>query len=349
MRIDSKLLWALTTLTLLASLGCEGDIAPNQRTPVIPESNDRDAGTSLPECPPPEGLEETDRVMRALYPNCAGCHRTGEKGYFASLDAFVSLLVANPRLVQPGAPDESELVRLLEGDGSGTAPHMPLAGAPYADLEDAALSMAEIRTWIAELGRVSVSTAPDPEASTIARLRADMFGEPLLRLLGLTTDDITSPAQEFGVPMLQARTEDYAVLSTDTVPPARNSGQSTVHLGLGGASIATSVTPDPTPNATFAQFVVPLSQRYCERSVALATSPLFSAADASTGSDEPERVKTNLRDLVLRFHGSVASDAEIDVLFDEVFVPVETDAGDPRRAWVAVCSTLIRDPRFVFY
>jgi hypothetical protein len=50
------------------------------------------------------GELSTDQVRLALAPWCAGCHLSGDTGFFASSEAFESLLVRNVRFVRPGQP-----------------------------------------------------------------------------------------------------------------------------------------------------------------------------------------------------------------------------------------------------
>ena len=70
---------------------------------------------------------ESDFIRLKLAPNCAGCHGEGTSApYFASAESFEGLIVQNPRFVVPGDPDNSEFVRLLEGNGTGAFTQMPL-------------------------------------------------------------------------------------------------------------------------------------------------------------------------------------------------------------------------------
>lgn len=298
---------------------------------------------------PPDDLVETDRIRNGLAPHCAGCHSGGELGYFASLDAFVALLASDERLVRPGEPEASELVSLLEGRGSGTVTQMPLAGLPYAQIEDARLSMEEIRGWIRGLGEVKVDVSADRDAPTVRRLPAEFLNGPLLAKLGMEVDDVQRTSSSYGVEVRYSRPNDYAVLDPDAVPGPINPVNSAAHYGLGGGSAAESITEDAAPNATFVQFLVPLAQRWCERSVALTDSPLFEAAGPNVGADSPELVKADIQRLGLHFWSETLEAEQVDTLFDEVFVPMIEASGDVERAWVGLCSVFIRDPRFLFY
>jgi hypothetical protein len=94
---------ALVLVTVLAS-ACAGEIGSRAAGPFgsdpIPPGPPGDPG-----CPPPPGSDSaTDRVRLGLAPTCEGCHREGDKGYFASLTAFESLLVRDARRYGPAAP-----------------------------------------------------------------------------------------------------------------------------------------------------------------------------------------------------------------------------------------------------
>ena len=141
-----------------------------------------------PDCSTPPELVETKKIMDGLSPQCAGCHRAenGGLGFFTSLDTFVNLMVANPSLVVPGAPDESRLVKLLEGTAAGTVTQMPLAGKPYADLPNTELTMEQVRSWITDLQPLVVSEVPSRDAPTSSRLPAPIFEYGVPELLGIT-------------------------------------------------------------------------------------------------------------------------------------------------------------------
>src|SRR5262245_15792806 len=83
-------------------------------------------------CLPPSGA--TAKMFQGLKPFCAGCHTAGARGFFASVEVFDALIVRDPRLMTPGQPDTSELLRLLEGRGTGAFKKMPPDQAPYTTL-----------------------------------------------------------------------------------------------------------------------------------------------------------------------------------------------------------------------
>ena len=135
---------------------------------------------------PPSSV--TEHVYRQLKPHCIGCHDSGVRGYFNSMNAFQSLLVSDPRLVAPGNPDGSELVRLLEGRGTGAFTQMPIGGPTYA-ADDTDIRMSEIRAWITALGAQARSIRPDPDAPVITRMSAAQMQRALYQQLGLVHGD----------------------------------------------------------------------------------------------------------------------------------------------------------------
>lgn len=95
-------------------------------------------------------------IAPLLKDHCAPCHLTGEEGGHMSLypAAAYKTLVGVPSTesplprVKPGEPDQSYVVRKLEGthiEAGGSGMRMPLEGGP---LEAAEIKL--IRSWISE-------------------------------------------------------------------------------------------------------------------------------------------------------------------------------------------------------
>jgi hypothetical protein len=294
---------------------------------------------------------ETERVYQGLKPHCQGCHAQGARGYFASLDTFQSLLVSNPQLVTAGKPDDSELVRLLEGRGSTAFKQMPLSGKTYAQLVadgTATLSVADVRAWIQGLGAQQRDVRPDPDAPRIARLSATQAQRALYQQLGLTHDDFFITAYEFGIPMAESRGDDfYPLQPPDAVPAPRQPATAERFYGLGGGSVHTQTTPDRTPSPNFALTLTQVSQRWCRLALAkTGNTALFPAGTARTAN--PADVKATLRRWSLHFLGERFTDAQVDALYTDVFVPLSTPT-DTEPAYVGVCSYFIRHPHWIFY
>jgi hypothetical protein len=73
-----------------------------------------------------------------------------------------------------------------------------------------------------------------------------------------------------------------------------------------------------------------------------------SAGPDDTSAAAPDKIKKNIGSLARNIFAERIDAAEIDALYSRVFLPYEKAAG-PRNGWVAVCSVLLRDPRFLFY
>ena len=68
--------------------------------------------------------------------------------------SFQDLIVNNRELVVPGDPDDSELVHLLEGNGSGVFTQMPIQGDAFSMMSAAGeteITIEEIRQWVIDL------------------------------------------------------------------------------------------------------------------------------------------------------------------------------------------------------
>jgi hypothetical protein len=168
--------WALFVLS-----GCVGDApAPALETQV--------QAAEPAEC----AKTENDFIRLKLAKNCVACHGEGAVApYFASAEAFEGLLVQNPRLVIPGDPDGSELVKLLEGNGTGAFSQMPTSGPNFAAIPEADrdISIQEIRDWITGLQLGAQDINPDREAPTTRRIGADELRNSLMSQLGLSFED----------------------------------------------------------------------------------------------------------------------------------------------------------------
>lgn len=312
---------------------------------------------SRDDCDAPVGdAERNDEIRLAMEEHCASCHQSGPTGYFASLTAFQNLLVANPRLVVPGDPDASELIRLLEGEGSGSLPQMPLGMVSFADLDADGLtgvSMDELRTWIAELEVNGVAAAtPDYEAQTVRKIGAKHLEKGLRNLLGLSRDDFFLDAGSYGVPMEQHRGRgSYPVHDPDAVPGSYSSPPIDNFFNLGGASTIRTVGSDRSFTPPLIQTLVPLSQQWCRMAVAKDDNEaLFRHATPQTTSEDAAAVRDNIGYLYLHLLAIEASNDDIDEVFEQVFVPLESDGeNDSATAWAGVCSYFIRHPQFLIY
>jgi hypothetical protein len=298
---------------------------------------------------------ETDRVRLGLAPTCDGCHLDGNTGYFASLNAFETLLVANDRLVKPGNPDESELVMLLEGRRTGNSmTQMPLSGDPFsirATRGETGISLEEVREWISALEVPAISTRPNPTVATVQRIGAGHLEFGLLKILGLSQDDFfRSGLVEGVIPFIDPMNVDlYGIHDPDRVPIQFYPSNNARFMALGGRTTLYQQSEDRTLSLTFMQTFVPLSQAWCGLAVNKpGNTTLFTVATPTTGTSEISLLREQIRDWYLMFLAKDAGDSEIDFVVDRVFARHEA-ASNTNNAWVGTCSYFVRHPLFVYY
>lgn len=293
----------------------------------------------------------TTHIFTELKPTCQGCHVSGARGYFASVTAFQSLLVADPKLVTPGKPDDSELVRVLEGRGTMAFVQMPPAGPSYAALVDqgqAKLSMKDIRDWIAALPAQTRDTRPDPAAPRLTRVSAMQVQRVLYDQLGLSNDDFFGPALEFSMVMAEPKNEnDYPLLSPDAFPAPRQEATESRFLALGGAAAVRQLRSSPDLAPTFVHTLTQVSQRWCRMALTKqGNTALFVDGKAPSGTDAAT-VKPILKGWWRHFLAQTPTDADVEQVYQNVFVPLSTPDAEP--AWVGSCSYFIRHPQWIFY
>lgn len=314
-----------------------------------------DTGSNSNCGPSPEERAQNQAVFDALAPHCASCHVSGNRGYFASIEAFESLLVYNANEVVPGKPDESELVRLLVGQGTRAFKQMPIAGPTYADLVTqgkAKMSVDEIRTWIKNLIRHDKDPLPSIEARRITRLSAEDVQRALYQQLGLSDDDFFVPASSYNIPAKSTGQLDdkYPMSSPDSAPAPYEQLPVERYASLGGGSAGHQMRADGSVSPSFLGTLSQVSQRWCALALDKPgnTALLPAGASIQTGSADAAAVKSVLRAWFLHFHAVQATDAEVDNLFQKVFVPLE-QGKDARTAYIGTCSYFIRHPDWIFY
>ena len=331
--------FALLLLALPVALACGRD-----GTASVPSTQAQNA------CGTPAS-SETIRIMQGLKPHCEGCHAQGARGYFASVDAFQALMVSDPRLVKAGSPDDSELILLLEGRGRAAFKQMPIGEKSYAQLVSegtATLPIAEVRAWIQGLSAQQRDARPDPDAPRITRMNATQVQRALYQQLGLAHEDFFTSATEFGIPMAESRGDDaYPMQPPDAVPAPRQVSPGERFYGLGGGSVMNQTAQDRTASPTFALTLTQVSQRWCRLALAKTGNVALIPAGTRRTAD-PVDVKATLRRWSLHFLGERFTDAQVDALYADVFVPLSTPT-DTEPAYVGVCSYFIRHPHWIFY
>ncbi len=338
----SKLRHALATLFALGSMHCSEESGPP--TDTTPCGG-----------PTPEERAANQKIFDGLAPTCEGCHASGSRGYFASIEAFESLVVYEPKLVVPGSPDGSELVRVLEGNGTRAFEQMPIAGPNFAELAadgQTTITMAEIRAWVTTLEARAIDPLPALEARRVTRIGADDVVRALYQQLGLSDEDFFIPGSNYSIVHKSTGQSDekYPISSPDTDPAPIEDLPVERFASLGGGSAALQLKADGTVAPSFVGTLSQVAQRWCAIAIDKPNNAalLPAGTSATTGSADADAVKTVLRHWFLHFHAVVASDLEVDGLFESVFLPLEADT-DARTAYVGTCSYFIRHPHWVFY
>lgn len=336
-------------MAALALAACEGKLG-GPSGPGTPPQTQTDAGC------PPEG--KNDEIRLALAPACASCHTTGNKPYFASLDAFENGLAYDLKWVNKADPENSGLILLLQGMAPGSYPQMP-PGEPYAALVTdgrVKISLEELKGWIRELpARGAVNDGPAPEAFTVRRLRADEMILSLMDQLGLSPADFvdtTRPTwrdEEFTVRggRLFTWPTDWAPgISQQYVSDKRATER---YETLGGAVILQGRKHDFGLGPSSVQTLVQVSQAWCRLAIEKTGNPavLRYVTLADKSATKSTELRQNIAQLSLRMLGDVPTDAEITELYEQVYLPLEP--ASTKAAWTGVCAALVRHPKWLSY
>lgn len=293
-------------------------------------------------------------VYKRLSPSCESCHGKGaSKPYFASLQSFEDTLVYNAALVTPGKPDQSRLMALLQGTATGNYPQMPLGSASFAELSNqqkTAISTPEIAAWISALQPRGAASSGPPASATLRRLSATELVASLDAAIGLTQADLFKPDNmpvDGRALLIQSPTALRASVaySYNGAPERFERWQA---LGGGNPYLHQGGHLEVTPSLL--QTLTQVSQARCRLAVDKKSNPVFfrSAGPDDASATASDSIKKNIGELARNVFAERIDASEIDSLYTRVFVPYEKAAG-PRNGWVAVCSVLLRDPRFLFY
>ncbi len=296
---------------------------------------------------------ETKKIYDGLKGECAGCHVAGVRSFFVSLGTFQALLVTDEKLVKPGDPDNSELIKLLEGHGTGVFKQMPIAGLAYADRASAGtavngVSMSDVRAWVTNLATQSRDPRPDPNAKVLVRMTGQQAQRTLYQQLGLDNSDFYIKAFEYDVEMAEKKDEDrYPLLGPDEMPAPRQSQTAERFYAIGGGSSTGQIRADSTVSPTYVLTMQQTSQAWCRFALGkTGNTALFSAG--SMGTADEATAKTTIRRWGLHFIATQLSDDEVNALYTDLFVPLVADS-NAGNAYVGLCSYFIRHPLWVFY
>jgi hypothetical protein len=253
----------------------------------------------------------------------------------------------------PGKPEESRLVALLKGTATGNYKQMPLGDASFATLSDqnkTAISTREIEEWITALKPRAPTTSGPPASATIRRLSAAELAVSLDAAIGLTHADLFKPDN------MPANAKALLIQT----PTAINASVASAYGGaferferwqaVGGGNTYLHQGGHLEVTQALLQTLTQVGQARCRLAVDKPTNVIFftSAGPDDTSAAAPDKIKKNIGSLARNIFAERIDAAEIDALYSRVFLPYEKAAG-PRNGWVAVCSVLLRDPRFLFY
>jgi hypothetical protein len=339
--------WALLMAAPAAMAACHGHIGEGGDRPAPPAASPESTGVCA--------QSDNDEIRLLLEPTCAGCHgATSNKPFFASLQAFEGLLVADPTYVVPGKPDESLLVRVLEGNGPGLYKQMPPSGATFAALAEegnTGIDMTRVREWVTHLDEIPLDPDPDPSAVHTRRLTAEEVVVTLMSQIGLdpAADFVAGHGSFYESPTVSLKGK-LPVYSPDAAPPVHSPGKEDDRfLALGGPDWMNQRPRTQDFSASFLQTLTQVSQAWCQMAVQKADNSVFfaKASRSDTSAAAGQAIRDNIAWLHLRMLGEPASNEEIDRIYDGLFVRYEPEGTDV--AWTAVCAAFVRHPLWLSF
>ena len=306
----------------------------------------------------PAVAQDTEAIFNGLRPVCVGCHQAGNRAFFASLRGFEGLVVANADLVKPGDPDDSELIRLLEGNGTQAFTQMPIGARSYAQMAAdgdplAPLSMAEIRAWVTGLGAVEVDARPDRDAARVRPMDAVRIQRTLYQQLGLGFDDFFGVGDYYGISTINSAGDDqYPILVPDDFPGLPGGARAETDaqgmerfFALGGGSITERVRPNSEVGSSYVLTLNQVAQAWCRFAVDREPSPALFPDGGDRDGDEAA-VKAVIRSWHMHFWAVSPDDAGVDAVYDQVYAPLalgilpgDPGMGDPPAVEVGNCCT----------
>ncbi|APR77923.1 Hypothetical protein A7982_03270 [Minicystis rosea] len=311
----------------------------------------KDGGSSADD-PAHCATSKNDEVRLTLAKTCSGCHGEGSnKPFFASLESFEASLVYEPKFVVAGKPDQSYLVKLLEGTSTSVFKQMPPQGDTFAALDkkgSTSISMDDIRDWIKDLPEPGPELSkPLADAPTTRRLTAEEIARALVDQLGLEQADFVR--QDYYLFWDNA----VPVYSPDGINPPYDHGTTPSHgwptdrfLALGGPYSLHYQSRDNSITPGMVQALVVISQAWCGMSFNKMPAPLLKYATLTdTTTESADNIKKNIGYMQTRMLGE-ADSAETKALYD-VFKIYEPQGAN--IAWTAVCATLVRHPQWMMF
>lgn len=295
-------------------------------------------------------------IFEGLSPTCATCHRASNSPYFASVESFYNLVVSDPKWVVPGDSNASQLIALLEGRATGAYTQMPLGTQSFADLEtlgQTSVSVAQVRQFIDDLEGCQRQDEEAPTRPQVERKSARQILNTLYQHLGLDQADVV----QFTASRNYSDSR-YPVHSPDDIKPYTNDphirppsqGPGLRWFALGGGSRLYNTRANRGFSPTFGQALTQTSQAWCGFAVDKENNTaIFKHVQQDALADATDaQIELNLKYLMLRFWGHVATTEEVSALKTNVYDFYASEQNE-RTAWVAVCAALIRDPMWLSY
>ncbi len=311
-------------------------------------------GAGGPTC----AVNRDDEVRLAMQGACIACHAAGNKPFFKSLEAFENGLAWNPKYVVPGNPDQSYLIALLEGRGTGTYPQMPQGQLYQAAVTAklASIPLDEIKQWIKDMPAAPTDAAPSASAFSVRRLTAEEMVFGLMDQLGLELGDFAAnPDLSGNSGRLSFRYDMLSVWPVDLAPGIEDYYGSDARAGerflaLGGPNTVNLRPRDKNIAPAAMQTLVQVSQAWCSLAVGKAGNKAIfhSALVTDTSKTNPTGIRQNIADLQLRMLGEAATTAQVDHLYNDLYLPIEAEQ-NPKTAWMAVCAIFVRHPLWMTY
>ncbi len=301
-----------------------------------------DAGDADDDGPPQvsECRQPTLAVYEGLRRSCVGCHDEGTNSpIFSEFAAFERLVAYNTGMVVPGDPGASLLVEMLEGNAPPPLDQMPPGAVSFAEMAEFGetdISLDEVEAWIEDVQPCDIPSG-DLSPRYARRVSAEHIQHMMSTQLQLSVDDVQHVSR-FPVddPVFGYMTNAF-----------NSSGEAWARwAALGGPHYLRGAARNSGWSPLFIQTLGPMGQAWCGRSIELGRDALFPAAGA--GTTDESSVRANIEALYLDMLGVVASQDDIDAMYQDVYLHyANTENHDV--AMKAVCSAFIRHPLWLTY
>jgi hypothetical protein len=277
-------------------------------------------------------------VFLALEPSCAGCHGEGTSvPLMQDFVAFEQLVVYDETLVVFGDPGASRLLAMLRGEGPPPLSQMPPGAMSFADLEAegaTGIGLADLAEWIGEL-----EPCDTPGGGGSPRFARRVGVEQIRAMLFAQLD----------MSLADVEHATYYPIDDPTFPTLasghNSSGEAQARWrALGGPDVLRGDVRNADWGPLFIQTVGPTAQLWCRQAVGRDEAVLFRHASRDSDSSvDAAAIRANIAYLYLHMLGIVATDEDVEQMYEGVYRPYEASA-DARTAWTAVCAAFVRDP-----